>query len=147
MLLSQLSGYAPAIARTAARSSAPATAHVPAAQKQEGIETILGGSGDAQSAGAPNGGAEHEPLHLTTGQAGSSNAKRVRPDSMKAWPKPKLGRAAAFAFLLLPCIGAFDGSIRRAWRFLSSTSPRCRMRRLCRLPLILRPPPIDCISR
>jgi pilus assembly protein CpaB len=57
MLLSQLSGYAPTVARTAARSSVPATAHVPAAQKQEGIETILGGSGDAQSAGAPNGGA------------------------------------------------------------------------------------------
>lgn len=57
MLLSQLSGYASTVARTAARSSAPATVHVPAVQKQEEIETILGGSGDAQSAGAPNGGA------------------------------------------------------------------------------------------
>ena len=57
MLLSQLSGHAPAVAHTVARSAAPATAPVPAAQKHEGIETILGGSGDAQSAGAPNGGA------------------------------------------------------------------------------------------
>ena len=57
MLLSQLSGHAPAVAHTVARSAAPATAPVPAAQKHEEIETILGGSGDAQSAGTPNGGA------------------------------------------------------------------------------------------
>jgi pilus assembly protein CpaB len=57
MLLSQLSGQAPAAARTVSRSAAPATAPVAAAKKHEGIETILGGSGDAQSAGTPNGGA------------------------------------------------------------------------------------------
>jgi pilus assembly protein CpaB len=57
MLLSQLSGHAAAVARTVARSAAQATAPVPTAPKHEGIETILGGSGDAQSAGAPNGGA------------------------------------------------------------------------------------------
>lgn len=57
MLLSQLSGHSPTVARAVARSTAPATAPVPAAQKHEGIETILGGSGDAQSAGTSNGGA------------------------------------------------------------------------------------------
>jgi pilus assembly protein CpaB len=57
MLLSQLSGHAPTVGRAVARSAAPATAPVPAAQKHEGIETILGGSGDAQSAGTSNGGA------------------------------------------------------------------------------------------
>jgi len=56
MQLSQLSGYAPTVARTIARSGTPATAHVPAVQKHEEIETILGGSGEAQSAGTPNGG-------------------------------------------------------------------------------------------
>ncbi len=40
---------------------------------------------------------------------GADNVKRVNLVPMKAG-RTKLGRAAAFAFLLLPCIGAFDGS-------------------------------------
>jgi pilus assembly protein CpaB len=54
MLLSQLSGPAPAVARTVHRSGCTGNCAVPATQR---IETILGGSGDARSAGTPNGGA------------------------------------------------------------------------------------------
>jgi len=54
MLLSQLSGQAPAVARSVNRPAAPATA---AAPKQHEIETILGGSGDTPSTATPNGGA------------------------------------------------------------------------------------------
>jgi pilus assembly protein CpaB len=51
MLLSQLSGPLPAVARTVTHPAAPA------APLHHGIETVLGGSGDARSAAAPNGGA------------------------------------------------------------------------------------------
>jgi pilus assembly protein CpaB len=54
MLLSQLSGQAPAAARSVSRPVAVAT---PAAPKQQEIETILGSSGDAQPSATPNGGA------------------------------------------------------------------------------------------
>jgi pilus assembly protein CpaB len=54
MLLSQLSGLAPAAAHIVSRPAAPAT---PAAPKRQEIETVLGGSGDTQPAGTPNGGA------------------------------------------------------------------------------------------
>jgi len=40
MLLSQLSGLAPGVARTVSRPAAPAT---PAAPKRQEIETVLGG--------------------------------------------------------------------------------------------------------
>ena len=52
-------------------------------------------------------------MNLCTSQPakrGADNAKRVNLITMKAG-RTKLGRAAAFAFLLLPCIGAFDGSV------------------------------------
>ena len=54
ILLSQLSGQAPVVARSVNRPAAPATA---AAPKQHEIETILGGSGDTPSTATPNGGA------------------------------------------------------------------------------------------
>jgi pilus assembly protein CpaB len=54
MMLSQLSGQAAAAARIVSRPSAPATAAIP---QHHGIETILGGSGDTQPTGTPNGGA------------------------------------------------------------------------------------------
>jgi len=54
ILLSQLSGQAPAAARSDARPVAVAT---PAAPKPQGIETVLGGPGDTQPAATPNGGA------------------------------------------------------------------------------------------
>ena len=54
MMLSQLTGQAPAAAHIVSRSAEPATA---AAPKQHEIETILGGSGDTQPTGTPNGGA------------------------------------------------------------------------------------------
>jgi len=54
ILLSQLSGQAPAAARSVTRPAAPAT---PAAPKPQGIETILGGPGDTQPATTSNGGA------------------------------------------------------------------------------------------
>jgi pilus assembly protein CpaC len=52
-------------------------------------------------------------MNLCTSQPakrGAVNAKRVNLVTVKAG-RTKLGRAAAFAFLLLPCIGAFDGSV------------------------------------
>jgi pilus assembly protein CpaB len=54
MLLSQLSGLAPAVARTVTR---PAVAATPAARQQPAIETILNGLSDARSAATPDGGA------------------------------------------------------------------------------------------
>ena len=51
-------------------------------------------------------------MNLCTSQPakrGAVNAKRVNLVTVKAG-RTKLGRAAAFAFLLLPCFGAFDGS-------------------------------------
>jgi pilus assembly protein CpaB len=54
MMLSQLTGQAPAAAHIVPRPAAPATA---AAPRQHEIETILGGTGDTQPTGTPNGGA------------------------------------------------------------------------------------------
>jgi pilus assembly protein CpaB len=54
MLLSQLSGQTPGVARAV---TGPAAAATPAAPKQQEIETILGGPGDAQPSATPNGGA------------------------------------------------------------------------------------------
>jgi pilus assembly protein CpaC len=42
-------------------------------------------------------------------ERGADNAKRVNLVTIKAG-RTKLGRAAALAFMLLPCIGAFDGA-------------------------------------
>jgi pilus assembly protein CpaB len=54
MLLSQLSGQAPAMAHTATR---PAALAARAAPRHQGIETILGEFSDARSAATPGGGA------------------------------------------------------------------------------------------
>jgi pilus assembly protein CpaB len=54
MLLSQLSGPLPAMARTV---PPPAAAAIPAAPKHQGIETILNEFSDARSAATPDGGA------------------------------------------------------------------------------------------
>jgi pilus assembly protein CpaB len=53
MLLSQLSGPVPAVARTVTH---PAAAATQAAPLHQGIETILGGFSDARSAATPDGG-------------------------------------------------------------------------------------------
>jgi hypothetical protein len=54
MMLSQLTGQAPAAAHIVSRPAAPATL---AAPRQHEIETILGGIGDTQPTGTPKGGA------------------------------------------------------------------------------------------
>lgn len=62
ILLSQLSGQAPAMDRTVARAVAPASEAAPPETKHQGIEVVLGGgadggSGDARPEGRQDGGA------------------------------------------------------------------------------------------
>ncbi len=62
MLLSQLSGHAPAMARTATRATSPATVAASPEPKRQGIEIVLGGdagggSGDVRPSGRQDGGA------------------------------------------------------------------------------------------
>ena len=126
-LLSQLSGQAPAAART-----------VIAARLHRQLRQPRNNRRSKPYLEA----AHNEPTHRTAGQAGSSQAKANQPGAKQPGP-----RRRACVFCCRSAAERWNTPPRRSALMRPSPSRRRKMRRLCRPPSILRPRPISSISR